>query len=70
MTPRILITLVIIVVLSVGTGAIVFGGLELMGVGSEMISTIIAVGSMLVAGGLAALVAQLAGGFRELDEDR
>lgn len=70
MTPRILITLVIIVVLSVGTGAIVFGSLELIDVANETVSTIIAVGSMLTAGGTAALVAHLAGGFRELDEDR
>jgi hypothetical protein len=70
MTPRILITLAIIVVVSIGTGAIVFGSLEIVDVAHEEVSAIIAVGSMLVTGGFTALVAHLAGAFRDLDQDR
>jgi hypothetical protein len=70
MTPRILITLIIIAVISVGSGAIVFGSLGIIDVAHEEIAAIIAVGSMLVTGGFTAFVAHLAGAFRDLDRDR
>jgi hypothetical protein len=70
MTPRILITLVIIAVVSVGTDAIVFGSLEIADVAHEEVSAIIGGGSMLVTGGFTAFVAHLAGAFRDLDGDR
>ena len=70
MTPRILITLAIIVVVSVGSGAIVFGSLEIVDVAYKEVSAIIAIGSMLVTGGFTALIAHLAGAFRDLDQDR
>jgi hypothetical protein len=70
MSPRIVITLVIIVALGVGAGAVVFGVLEAVGIGNDKTSTIIAVGAMLIAAGGTALVAHIGGAFRDLDEDQ
>jgi hypothetical protein len=70
MSPRILITLAIIAVISVGTGAIVFGTLVMLDAAQDDVCAIIGGGSMLVTGGLAAFVAHVAGAFRELDGDR
>jgi len=69
MPKRILITLTIIAGIGIGTGALVMGIL-LMSLGFSMAeqATFAAAGSAILAASLAALVAQLAGGFRELDD--
>jgi hypothetical protein len=69
MPKRILITIAIIVGIGLGTGALV-QGILLMALddyqGEKV--TIAAVGSAILAASIAALVAQLAGAFRELDD--
>ena len=70
MTRRIQYTLAIIAAVAVGTGAIVFGTLEMLCAANEKVSTIIAIGSLLASGGVMAMIAHLAGAFRGLDEDR
>jgi hypothetical protein len=66
MSPRVIITLLIIVGIGVGTGALVFGLTANHYTKSDE-ATITAIGSMILASSLAALVAQLGGGFRDLD---
>jgi hypothetical protein len=69
MPKRIVITLAIIAGIGIGTGALVMGIL-LMSLGFAMAeqAAFAAVGSAILAASIAALVAQLAGGFRELDD--
>ena len=69
MPKRIIITLAIIAGIGIGTGALVMGIL-LMSLGWTVgeQATFAAVGSAILAASLAALVAHLAGGFRELDD--
>ena len=69
MSKKILITLAIIAGIGVGVGALVFGVLIIiLGHTQEAPCTIIAIGSMILAASIAALVAHLQGGFRELDD--
>jgi|KBSSwiStaDraftv2_1062776.scaffolds.fasta_scaffold3967342_1 hypothetical protein len=69
MPKRILITLAIIVGIGAGFGALVFGVLIMMfGNAKEGPCTIIGIGSAILAASIAALVAHLNGGFRELDD--
>jgi len=66
MSPRVIITLLIIAGIGVGTGALVFG-LTVHSYTRSDEATITAIGSMILASSLAALVAHLSGGFRDLD---
>ena len=63
---RVIITLAIILGIGVGTGALVYG-IMFSGLDSE---AFIAWGAAILASSVAALIAHLAGGFRDLDEDR
>jgi len=69
MPKRILITLSIIAGIGVGTGTLVMGILLLtLGPSSGNEAIVAAAGSGLLAASIAALVAHLAGAFRELDD--
>jgi len=68
MPPRIVVTLLVILGIGVGTGALVFGLCLGESAHQEQRATFIAVGSMILAASLAGLVAHLFGGFRQLDD--
>jgi hypothetical protein len=69
MPKKIIITLAIIAGIGIGTGALVMGIL-LMSLGWTVAEPAVfaAAGSAILAASIAALVAHLAGGFRELDD--
>jgi hypothetical protein len=69
MPKRVLITLSIIAGIGVGTGALIFGIL-MMSLGDSISEQagFAAGGSAVLAASIAALVAHLAGAFRELDD--
>jgi len=66
MSPRVIITLLIIAGIGIGTGALVFG-LTASHYSRSDDATITAMGSAILASSLAALVAHLSGGFRDLE---
>jgi hypothetical protein len=69
MSKRLMVTLAIIAGIGVGTGSIVMGILLLtLGDYAGDHSAFVAGGSALLTSSIAALIAHLAGGFRELDQ--
>jgi hypothetical protein len=71
MSKKTLVVVAIIAGIGVGTAALLFGILMLsLGDYHDESAGIAAGGAGLLAASLAALVAQLAGGFRHLDDDR
>ena len=69
MPKRIMITIAIIVGIGVGTGALVMGVLLMRyGYAADKPGTIAASGSAVLASSIAALIAQLGGAFRGLDD--
>ncbi len=69
MSKKLLVVLLIIAGIGVGTAALVFGVLLLtLGSYHDEAAGIAATGAGLLAASTAALVAQLAGGFRHLDD--
>ena len=69
MSGKLLVVLAIIAGIGIGTGALVFGILGMAGGGYyEEYAAMTALGAGLLAASIAALVAQLAGGFRQLDD--
>jgi hypothetical protein len=69
MSKRLMVTLAIIAGIGVGTGLLVLGILFLtVGDYADDGSVFVAGGSALLTSSIAALVAHLAGGFRELDQ--
>ena len=69
MPKKLLVVLLIIAGIGVGTAAVVFGVLLLtMSYVNDEAASIAAGGAGILAASVAALVAQLAGGFRHLDD--
>jgi hypothetical protein len=67
MPPRALITLIIVLGIGVGTGALVFGmNIDTNGQNSAPV-TFTAAGAAVLAASVAGFFAQVAGGFRDLD---
>jgi hypothetical protein len=62
------ITLLIVAGIGVGTGAVTFAAL-LSNHEPEPIPTIGGIGAMILAASVAALIAHLAGGFRDIEDD-
>lgn len=69
MTPRIQITLAIILAIAIGCGFIVFGVMVVaFGSGLSKEATLVAVGVTILAAGFAGLIAHAIGCFRDLDD--
>jgi hypothetical protein len=65
-SAKVIITLIIVVGIGVGTGALIYGILLAQKYSSDP-ATFTAWGSAILASSVAALVAHLCGGFRDLD---
>lgn len=68
MPVKVFITVLIILGIGVGTGGLVFGILEAVGATRVDVNGVIAGGAAVLATSLSALIAHLAGGFRDLDD--
>ena len=70
MPIKALITLIIVLALGCGVGALVFGIMwSRFGPHNELVPTFVAIGSALLSAGVAALVAHLHGGFKDFYRD-